>query len=102
MITVIGFASAPISIPLVPELTAARRTRRDDERRLLSSVLALFSPAGAVIWLLREHVHVLPLIVLATVVYLGPALALRDEEARGYARLALSLPASMRRVQLEG
>ena len=33
---------------LVLELTAARRTGRGDERRLLSSVLALFSPAGAV------------------------------------------------------
>ena len=177
MTTVIGFASAPISIPLVLELTAARRTGRGDERRLLSSVLAPFSPAGAVmltvgvtalaasvglnyllgfvwglgafglavassiaafisvtalyliyrrmyakvgwgllvpavirigvattamsaaIWLLREHLHVLPLIALASLTYMGTMLALQDSEARSYMRLVLSLPARLRRTR---
>jgi putative peptidoglycan lipid II flippase len=60
--TVIGFVTAPISIPLVPELTSARQNGGDDERALLSSVLSLFLLVGAVmlavgaIW---PHLYVL-------------------------------------------
>jgi len=56
---------------------------------------------SAGIWLLQEHIHVLLLIVLAVVLYMGVALALRDEEARGYARLVLSLPARLRKAKPE-
>lgn len=59
--TVIGFVTSPISIPLVPELTAARAKDRREERTLLSAVLGLFSLAGLVMVLvgvLWPHLYV--------------------------------------------
>ncbi len=49
--TIIGFVTAPISIPLVPELTAARLRDRREEQTLLSAVLGFFSLAGALMLL---------------------------------------------------
>jgi len=71
---------------------------------LLPAVVRMGAATAAMsagIWLLQERVHVLLLIVLAVVLYMGVALALRDEEALGYARLVLSLPARLRKAKPE-